>query len=46
MFVLPKGKYKIREEEIYEEKSIMYGIGSDYDADNNCIGNYKTLMAQ
>ena len=46
MFVLPKGKYKIREEEIYEEKSIMYGIGSDYAANNNGIGNYKTLVAQ
>ena len=36
-FVLPKGKYKIREEEIYEEKSIMYGISSDHAANNNGI---------
>ena len=46
MFVLPKGKYKIREEEIYEEKSIMYGIGSDYAANNNSVCNCKTLVAQ
>ena len=30
----------------YEEESIMYGIGSDYDADNNGICNGKTLVAQ
>ena len=26
--------------------SIMYGIGSDYAANNNGIGNCKTLVAQ
>ena len=30
----------------YEEKSIMYGIGSDHAADNNGLGNCKTLVAQ
>ena len=33
-----KGKYKIREEEFYEEKGIMYGDGSNYTADTNGIG--------
>ena len=33
-------------DENYEEKSIMYGIGSDYATDNNGIGNGKTLVAQ
>lgn len=35
-----------RKDEIYEEKSIMYGIGSDYAANNNGIGNCKILVAQ
>ena len=39
MFVLPKGKYKIREEEFYEEKGIMYGNGSKHTADTNGIGS-------
>ncbi len=30
MFVLPKGKYKIREEEIYEEKNKAYIEGFGY----------------
>ena len=37
---------KMRKDENYEEKSIMYGISSDYAANNNGIGNCKTLVAQ
>ena len=33
-------------DENYEEKSIMYGFSSDYAANNNGIGNGKTLVAQ
>ena len=33
-------------DENYEEKSIMYGIGGNYAANNNGIGNCKTLVAQ
>ena len=32
-------QYKIREDEIYEEKSIMYGNGSNHTADANGIGS-------
>ena len=46
MFVLPKGKYKNQEMKDYEEKSIMYGIGGNYAANNNGISNGKTLVAQ
>ena len=37
---------KMRKDENYEEKSIMYDIGGDYDAINNGISNCKTLVAQ
>ena len=33
-------------DEFYEEKILMYGIGANYAANNNSIGNYKTLVAQ
>jgi len=39
MFVFPKRQYKIREEEFYEEKSIICGIGSNYATVNNGIGS-------
>ena len=37
---------KTRCKEFYEEKSIMYGIGGNYAANNNGICNCKTLVAQ
>ncbi len=37
---------KMRKDENYEEKSIMYGIDSNDTANNHSIGNCKTLVAQ
>ena len=43
--VVTFGQYDYADEN-YEAKSIMYGIGSDYAANNNGICNCKTLVAQ
>ena len=46
MFVLPKGKYKNQEMKDYEEKSFMYGIGSDYADNTNSIGGTLAMASE